>query len=398
MDARKSLQTIVSIAKELGETIEENKRESLKDTQNGKTPRFYNQREAIDAIQSTKVHKRSINQVCDELDIAYDHNGKWRVNLAQVQQLRAHVGHLVHNKSHLAKVIATSSLKGGSGKTTAAINIATGLATEPTTLYNVLVIDLDPQGTATTYLKPNMSNDEFSIGDLLIGDFELDEGETFEDACLSSCYETNHPNLKVLPARDNDRKYELESKQREIEANKNGEEYFAYKDLERVIDAVKSHFDIIIIDTPPQFSAVTLSAHYVADSLILPLKPSENDRDASSKYVDFLASAYQVLMGLGHQGYDSIKVLLSGVKNNSTTQKQLLRDIRFALKYDCFEGQFSEREAVSSCAKHYCSIYDISGSDYEFGSVKKTLVAAQQEFKVVINEIEADLIAAWGEK
>ena len=90
------------------------------------------------------------------------------------------------------------------------------------------------------------------------------------------------------------------------------EVYLAYTDLNPIIDSVKDDFDIILIDTPPKFSAATLAAHYSAANLLIPFKASENDRDSSAKYFRFLARMYGLISGFGHQGYDQIK----GFTNN----------------------------------------------------------------------------------
>ena len=71
------------------------------------------------------------------------------------------------------------------------------------------------------YLKPNLSDDDFTIGDLLMGNYALDHNETFKDVALQSCYATNTPDLFVMPIRPSDRNYEIISKKKQNEAESN---------------------------------------------------------------------------------------------------------------------------------------------------------------------------------
>jgi chromosome partitioning protein len=293
----RTLETILDIAARLGAVVHQNRQHALTDaTQSGKYARRYNQAEAI---QATGAHAKNIRGLCEKLGITYQDGNSWRITINDVMALRGLLNPrpFKRSASQQLQIITISSLKGGASKTTTAATLGAGLVSECMNAYRVGMIDLDPQATLTTLLHPRADDSYLTAGDLMTGDIELDEGESFEDACKQAFCDTNIPNLRILPAKDYDREYEVLAEKRKMQGG-----YVAYKDLQRIIDAVRDDFDIIIIDTAPQFSTATLAAHYVANNVIVPIRPSENDRDASHKYLAYLASMYQLLIGLGHQG------------------------------------------------------------------------------------------------
>lgn len=390
---QKTLNQISSIAQRLRAVIQLNKDHALsQDSESGKLPRHYNQAEAIKA---TGAHAKNIGPLCAQLGIDTQDGNRWRITLKDVQALRESLGYLpfVREKNQKLQIIAVSSLKGGATKTTVSTTLAVGLATECKTRYRIGFMDLDPQSTATNRIKPNTDETIISAGDLLSGQVQLDEGETFEDACKASFYPTNIPNLRILPAKESDREYEVLAEERKASGG-----YIAYKDLQRIIDAVADDFDIIIIDTAPQFSTATLAAHYCANNLIIPIRPSEDDRDASSKYLDFLERMYHLIAGMGHGGWDNLSILLSAVRSTSNAHKQMVNEIRSAIGQDCYAVEIPESEAVLTCAKQYCTVFDMSASEYVNLGSRNTIKTAQTEFGHLVEEVEAQIKRSWGIK
>lgn len=153
------------------------------------------------------------------------------------------------------RIIALANQKGGVGKTTTAINLGTALAAIG---ENVTLIDLDPQGNASTGLGIDRNQREFSSYDVLVGNCDL----------LRSEQATAVPRLKIVPATLDLLGLEVELVQ---SSNKNFRLRAAIAEYTDRSSA-RLNCNYILLDCPPSLNLLTINALTAADAVVVPLQ------------------------------------------------------------------------------------------------------------------------------
>ncbi len=149
----------------------------------------------------------------------------------------------------MGKIIAIANQKGGVGKTTTSINLASGLA------YlnkRVLLVDFDPQGNATQGVGFDV-NDQYTVYDCLLNDRNVKE-------CIATL---KNPPMDILPAA-----ITLAGADIEMVKIESGRERL----LKRELDEIRDDYDFVIIDCPPSLGLLNTNALTAADSVIIPVQ------------------------------------------------------------------------------------------------------------------------------
>ncbi len=150
----------------------------------------------------------------------------------------------------MGKIIAVTNQKGGVGKTTTAVNTAAGIAKLG---KKVLLIDIDPQGNATSGVGVDKRSVEYSSYSVMVDDVKA------EDAIVH----TKFDNLDLIPSGIELAAAEIEL----VEADRRESK------LKNALALIKSSYDYIFIDCPPSLGLITTNAFCAADTLLVPIQP-----------------------------------------------------------------------------------------------------------------------------
>ena len=149
----------------------------------------------------------------------------------------------------MGKTISFSNQKGGVGKTTSAVNVAASLGVLG---HKVLLIDLDPQGNATSGVGITKKGLKSTINDILLG----------EATAREAIIETPYKNLSIIPAN-----ISLAAAEYNLYQESGAESI-----MKDALVEIKDEYDYIIIDCPPSLSMLTVNAMVASDGVVIPMQ------------------------------------------------------------------------------------------------------------------------------
>ncbi len=334
-----------------------------------------------------------------DIDPRRHEDSQWNIDIEEMYRVRDLLPETLRKESKFVRspeqklqVIVIQNQKGGVGKTVSAATIASGLATEFHQEYRIGLIDMDGQATLSMYYAPEAEQEgNLSVGDLMMRNFELEEGETFDQAVSDAFLPTTIPNLRILPASQTDRAIEGWFHE-QVFSHKLASPYSLLSDI---IDSVRDEFDIIIIDTPPSLGYATYNAYFAATSVVFPLSITENDIDATCSYFSYIPQVWALLANANHEGYDFMKIMLTNHRDSSTTT-ELMNSLYDNFAPYIYSKEFKHSEAVRQSSSLLSTVFDMSKSEYP--KSKATFQAAQQNSYEVTSQILRDVVNLWREQ
>ena len=245
------------------------------------------------------------------------------------------------NDTVRGRIVAVANQKGGVGKTTTAINVATSLALEG---RQVLLVDVDPQGNLTSGVglkgqrAPGGTAYEALLTEQIDGDYILP---------------TKVENLFLIPADRNLTGAEIELVPLAARERR----------LQRVLEPLRSRFDFIFIDCPPSLGLLTLNALVAADAVLIPL---HCEYFALEGLADLVGTMRRVRAAL-NPALDIEGVLLTMFDERTNLGQQVATDVREFFKEKVFRTVIPRNVRLGEAPSHGMPVilYDVKSRGAE---------------------------------
>lgn len=223
------------------------------------------------------------------------------------------------------RILAIANQKGGVGKTTTAINLATALAAIE---KEVLLVDLDPQGNATTGVGLDPREQTASIYDVIIGQAHL----------LDAVRPTAVPKLSLVPS-----SVDLSGAELELAPLPRREAH-----LRRALDGQAGTWDYVLIDCPPALGLLTLNALVAADAVLVPLQAEYYALEGLSHLLRTLKGVKRAL----NPRLDLHGVVITMFDRRNNLCQMVAQDVRSHLGDRVYETIIPRNVKVSEAPSH----------------------------------------------
>ena len=251
----------------------------------------------------------------------------------------------------MAKVISFSNQKGGVGKTTSCVNISAQIANKG---KKVLMIDMDPQGNATSGLGLSKSKIKKTIYDVIIGQCDIKD----------TIIKTKFKNLSVVPAT-----IDLAGAELELYDLEESAENFT----KLALDSVKEDYDYIFIDCPPSLGMLTVKALSVSDGIVIPMQCEFYSLEGMSQLMNTVKKIRQ----LYNPGLQIVGMLLTMYNGRLTLTSQVVTELKKYYEDILFKVPISRTVRISEAPGYgepICYHDPYGKGSLEYAAVAKELM------------------------
>ena len=235
----------------------------------------------------------------------------------------------------MGKIIAIVNQKGGVGKTTTSINLSASLGILG---KKVLMIDLDPQGNATTGVGVDKRNIGSSIYEVL----------TMKSSIETAIVKTKSVNLSVIPAYLNLAGVEMELIELERRYKESNIKFNRVMRLKDELAKVKDNYDYILIDCPPSLGILTTNALAAADSVLIPVQCEYYALEGIMQLINTVMLAQRKV----NPNLDIEGVLLTMLDNRTNLGLEVVEEIKSYFKERVYDTIIPRLVRLSEAPSH----------------------------------------------
>jgi len=302
---------------------------------------------------------------------------EWTMSEAQVWAKDLRASHL-RPSGAVGITITVANFKGGVAKTTSAVTLAQGLSMRG---HKVLLLDLDPQGSATTLfgVLPDAEVDtQHTAMSLFVGD---------EQDLQYAVRKTYWPNIDLVCAAP--LLYGAEFALPARQAQDPGFEF--WRVLDRGLDVSREIYDVIVIDTPPSLSYVTINALMAADGVIMPLPPSALDFASSAQFWDLFSDlCNQLIRSRGkNKSFEFIDVLLSRVEASDMASSVVRQWVLEGYGDKVLPIEIPKTSVAATASAEFGTVYDLPRGSVNAKTFSRARVAYDRMCELIEQQIEA---------
>lgn len=221
----------------------------------------------------------------------------------------------------MAKIVSFSNQKGGVGKTTSCVNIGAQIANKGN--KKVLIIDMDPQGNATSGLGISKSKVKKTIYDVIIGRASIEE----------AIIKTKFKNLSVISSN-----IDLAGAELELHELDDGTDF-----TKSAIESIKNDYDYIFIDCPPSLGMLTVKALSVSDGVVIPMQCEFYSLEGMSQLLNTLKKIRQ----LYNPNLQLVGILLTMYNGRLTLTSQVVAELKKYYAEKLFKVPISRTVRIS---------------------------------------------------